>query len=300
MFKKFFKQERLFKAKAKKLIYIHTHGINKDQLNYEIENFDELGITKEKRDKKIIVSLTSYPDRMYELHYTIYSLLNQSIKPDEIVLWLAKEQFENKKVSKKVLDLQKNGLTIKWCEDLKSYKKLIPSLQEYPEDIIVTADDDIYYQRNWLEVLYEEYLKNPNVIHAHRCHKVNLKKKYAKWKHCIEDNSTSYLNLCTTGGGVLYPPKSLYKDVINSELFQELTPNADDIWFWAMAVMQGTKIKISENPHSKVTCVNPEREIGLYDESTLFFENGDLGQNDIQLKNILNHYPKLIEILQAK
>ena len=74
---------------------------------------------------------------MYEIHYTLYSLLNQTVKPDEVVLWLAKEQFPNGNddIPPAVLDLQKNGLTIKWCEDLRSYKKLIPSLKEYPVSV---------------------------------------------------------------------------------------------------------------------------------------------------------------------
>ncbi len=46
------------------------------------------------------------------------------------------------------------GLTIDWCEDIKSYKKLIPTLKKYPDAIIVTADDDLIYDNKWLEQLY--------------------------------------------------------------------------------------------------------------------------------------------------
>ena len=84
---------------------------------------------------------------MYDIHFTLYSLLTQRLKPDEVILWLSKEEFPNLEydVPKKVIEFKQQGLTIKWVEEnLKSYKKLVYSLQEYPDDIIVTADDDFF------------------------------------------------------------------------------------------------------------------------------------------------------------
>jgi hypothetical protein len=42
-------------------------------------------------------------------------------------------------------------------------------------------------------------------------------------------------------GGILYPPKCFHKDIADKELFLKLAPNADDIWFWAMACLIGRK-----------------------------------------------------------
>ncbi len=41
-----------------------------------------------------------------------------------VILYLAEEQFPNKEADLpgKLLKFKENGLTIKWCEDLKSYK----------------------------------------------------------------------------------------------------------------------------------------------------------------------------------
>lgn len=62
----------------------------------------------------------------------------------------------------------------KWCNDLKSYKKLVPALQEFPHDILITADDDLFYEPEWLEKLYNAYLENPQIIHCHRAHYIQL------------------------------------------------------------------------------------------------------------------------------
>ncbi|MFZ1980133.1 MAG: glycosyltransferase domain-containing protein, partial [Smithella sp.] len=238
--KKMFKQiEHLFGIKINYKQKI-KRDIDNDKLQKQINEFKETGVTKEKRNPRLIVSITSFGQRMYDVHFALYSLLNQTLKPDEIILWLGEKEFPHKEgnLPQSVLSLKNNGLTIKWCKDMGPYTKLIPALKEYPDDIIVTADDDIYYPRKFLELLYGAYLKEPQYIHCHRVHKITFDKnkniqKYSKWIRQASNIESSLCNFLTGAGGVLYPPNSLYKDVLNEELFLKLSPTADDIWFWA-------------------------------------------------------------------
>ena len=275
---------------------------DKTAVDKKLKNFVKYGLTIKKRSPRLIVSLTSFPERIPYLCYTIYSLLNQSLLPDEVVLWLAEEQFPNKEkdLPEKLLNLKKNGLKIKWCKDIKSYKKLIPSFVEYPQDIIVTADDDIFYTKDWLKRLYDAYLKNPEYIHCHRARRIcfdseNKILPYKNWTPQTEP-STSVLNFFTGNGGVLYPPKSLYKDIFKEDLFAKLCPTADDIWFWAMAALNGRKINIVENCIFKPLPTDIEKESESSDALVLYKIN--ITQNDVQLKNIFEYYPQLFEILQ--
>ena len=219
--------------------------------DYKFEKVVKSGVTETKRTPKIIVSLTSFPSRINSTYIAISSLLNQTLKPDEIILWLAEEQFPGKEkdLPTNLLGLKQFGLTIEWCKDLRSYKKLIPALTKFPEDIIVTVDDDFYFSKYLLERLHKAFVENPKYIHCHRCTKIYYKddkikakiggKKYYK--------SASFANKLCGGAGTLYPPGSLYKDVSNENLFMTLAPTNDDIWFWLMAVMQGTKINVIKN-----------------------------------------------------
>ena len=52
------------------------------------------GIVKKSRQQKVVVSLTSYPKRIGTVWITIETLLRQNVKPDVIILWLAKSQFK--------------------------------------------------------------------------------------------------------------------------------------------------------------------------------------------------------------
>ncbi len=276
--------------------------INKATLDNELETFKSCGITGD--DKDLIVSLTSFPQRMYELHYTLYSLLTQNIKPGKIILWLAEEEFPHleKDIPKKVLNLRNNGLEIKWCNNIYSYKKLIPALKNYPDNIIVTADDDIFYENDWLEKLILSHEKDKKSIICHRAHKIKFTKEgviasYKNWAKKIRTSAPSYFNFSTGAGGVLYPPHCLYKDILNEKLFMEFAPKADDVWFWAMALLNGTKTSVAQNCTKQLTYINPERERGLTNELTLFQTNKK-GGNDLQLEKVINHYPQILDILK--
>ena len=280
--------------------------VNKEKITSQMEKFKDYGVLKENRKTKLIVSLTSYPNRMYDIHYCLYSLLTQTCKPDKVILWLAREQFPNleEDIPQKVMELKKHGLTIEWCRDLKSYKKLVFSLKEYPNDIIVTADDDLYYEKDWLEQLYNEYKKNSKCVIGHRAHFISFDgdtfSKYSKWKKLIQEDEPSFLNFPTTGGGVLYPPNILYKDAVNEKLFMNLAPNGDDIWFWSMSVLNNKKTKIVENGYNIINYVNLERELGFNDDGILFSLNGKEGKNDEQLASVINYYPKIKDILKKE
>lgn len=276
-------------------------SIDKNKIQKEIDNFSESGLNAEPREKKVIISLTSFPQRMYDIHFTIYSLLTQSTKPDMVILWLGEDKFPNreKDLPANILKLMNNGLTVKFCRDIRSYTKLIPALHEFPEEVIVTADDDIFYEKNWLERLYSEYQKNPNAIHCHRANGITLSNNEInsdkKWisPDKMKSSGMSFKHFLTGVGGVLYPPHSLYKDVLNEEKFMHCAPRHDDAWFWAMAVLNGTQVNIINNNINSLTYVNPERELQFNGETTLWASNKNEGNS--QISKIIENYPQITE-----
>ena len=286
--------------------FVEIDHINKYEVDEKINSFTDRGVKKSKRKPRIIVSLTSIPERMYDVHYTLYSLLNQQVKPDKVILWLSKDDFPNGELDlpKEVLRLQKNGLSLRFCDDLKSYKKIIPALEAYPNDIIVTADDDIYYPPNWLKLLYEDYRRNENEIIAHRVRKIKFDEKgnvddYNNWMLNTDEDDYSYLNLPTGAGGVLYPPNCFYKDVMNKDIFTSRCRYSDDIWLWAMAILNHKKIKTPKVRLESLIYVNPAREKNLTNERNLSTLNVLKGYNNTQMSNIIDKYPQILEIIKS-
>ena len=246
--------------------------------------------------KPIIISLTSYPARINTVHLVIESILNQTIKADKVILWLAEEQFPNKEkdLPQQLLNLIPQGLIIDWYHDIKSYKKLIPTLKKYPDNIIVTADDDIIYSKNWLKNLYGSYKKHPKDIQAHRVTK--FKYKHGKFTTIVGGKDyykgASYLNKLTGVGGVLYPPNCFYKDILNEDLIMKLAPTNDDQWFWLQAALNGTKVRVVNKAITKINYIPNTQETALCkindNGEKLFWKDFD---------RLIEYYPKLKTIL---
>ncbi len=285
-----------YKSKLKEDIseFENVLCVNKECVDKKIEN---LKINRKKCIPNLVVSMTSYPERMKDIHYAIYSVFNQSVLPDKFILWLAESEFPNKEldIPSTVLQFKRYGLEIRFTDAIRSFKKLCPALQEFPKSILVSADDDIYYPNTWLEDMYKTYKNSPTMICAHRIHKVKVINgeigAYDSWDKCIIDNKGSFYNFPTSVGGVLYPPNSLYFDSIKKDLFLKLCPHQDDVWVWAMAITNNVKIRSALNAmNNSLVYVNPERELSLNGETTLAQINIQKGENDKQIKSVVEYY----------
>lgn len=242
---------------------------------------------------RLILSLTSYGRRVNNVYYTIISLLRQTMKPDMVVLWLDKEHWNDNNIPDRLFRLQKKGLTIKYCKDLKSYKKLIPALEEYPHSLIITCDDDIYYKSNMVERLVEAYEKDPTKIYAHRAHLITYDSNgnldsYNKWPEEISNMSGSQV-FPTSGGGTLYNGDLLYKDVCNDELFMKLSPKADDVWFFFMSHLNKTNSVVLPYKGFIYYPLDVVYQT-LHKNSNLAYSNCNECLNDIQIKKVMDYY----------
>jgi len=255
----------------------------------------------------LIVSLTSFPQRITEVKYAVYSLLDQTVRPENVILWLAENQFPNKEddLPNELLSLKKHDFDILWCEDLRSYKKLIPAVERFPDHFIATADDDIYYDKRWLEKLWKSHLKHPDSVICHVAKTVEFGSggdivPFTEWKRNTKDDRPPRLNVQLGAGGALYHKKYLHGDVCEKELFTRLAPNADDLWFYFMTLLNGANVRVAENSCANVKYVNPYREYGFEDGYTLLTDNVNGGGNDTQFKNIIDHYKIDLRSLSSK
>jgi GT2 family glycosyltransferase len=247
----------------------------------------------------VVVSFTSYPARIQIAAAAAASLLRQDAKPDAVVLWLDEADFPRRDADlPPVFDaLRRRGLDVRWCRPgLRSYKKLVPSLETWPDAVLVTADDDIFYPRDWLGGLLAAHRIHPSDIAAYRVRRIVFDalcrpRPYAQWPlNEPESEGTPPVSLLpTTGGGVLFPPRSLHPDATDEATFLRVAPAADDLWFWAMAARNATRVRRVLSAASEIQSLDTALELG---PDTLFRSNSD-GGNDRQFLAILNEFPSL-------
>ncbi|RUO73571.1 hypothetical protein [Idiomarina seosinensis] len=236
----------------------------------------------------LMINLTSFPKRYKNLHLTIKSLLLQDIKPDSVNLWLYQEDI--KELPEAVKQLENKGLSIIAVEDdSRSYKKLIPALNQYPDAFHVTADDDIYYRPDWLSTLVAGFSGNYNEILCWRAHYLTKDargkpKPYRKWHPKTEVRGPDSRLFFTSGAGVLFPPGSLPNTAKDLSLALKLAPYADDLWWYIMARLNGSRItRVGDNP----ALINwpDSREGSLWQ----FNKQPELG-NDAQLNRLISYF----------
>lgn len=253
--------------------------------------------TVEKRDEPVVVSLTSYGRRVSKIvSTTIVSLMRQSYRPDCIVLWLDNDNWNKENLPLQLKRLMEMGLTIRFTNDLKSYTKLIPELLSptvSKNELVVTVDDDQYYHTDFLRLLIEAYKADPSKIHTHRAHEIRFDEKgdlkpYNEWK-MNQSNKTGHLLLPTGCAGCVYNQRILHKDVIHEELFMKLCPKADDVWFFFMEWRAGTEINVLPQTIQAYYPTDMFYQ-HIHSGSSLMSTNCGEGQNDVQVRNVMNHY----------
>lgn len=237
---------------------------------------------------KIIVSLTSYPKRIKNVYKTLASIYRQTKKPDKVILWLSQEQFIRHKLPKELEEFKSWGLEIRYVSgDLKSHKKYYYAMQEFPEDIIITIDDDLVYSEDMIESLFKSYLKFPKAVSAMRTHLMLVDaygniEPYVRW----HKDYTRIIHqpcmqlLATTGAGTLFPPHCLCKKAFDVFAIKNVALYADDLWIKMMLVLTNTPIVLAyDSPQLNY--------IEGSQEEALWHYNVKKGGNDIQLNTIL-------------
>jgi hypothetical protein len=241
---------------------------------------------------ELVVSVTSYGQRVNTVHITLLSLLTQTVQPSTLILWLAEDEFRLATLPKPLLALRAYGLQIAFCPDIGSYKKLIPALTRYPNATHVTFDDDIVYPATQLEQLITSHQQFPDCIICHRAHEIKHDNKgrllpYQQWLFGSKQEQPSLKIMAIGMGGVLYPKASLNHEVLNQQAFMQHCPQADDIWFKLMATKNNTMIKLVNTP------ISYENYLHIPNSQTTALWHTNKYNNDQQLASVMIAYPAI-------
>lgn len=248
----------------------------------------EYALNKSARDREVIVSLTSIPERLECVVFPIQCMLVQTERPDRIILWLDEECI-GYDLPQKLSDLTMYGLEIEFIKDIGPHKKYFYTMQRFPEALMITIDDDMYYKRTFIEELLHTYEENPEYICAFWTKKMRFTDSgipypYAEFEQGKgqSDFEPSHNLLAIGSGGILYPPHCMNKQVFDLELVRKLALKGDDIWLKAMEVLEGTKVARVKGWYEINPVVKGSQEIALYHEN--------YKANDKILKDVFRYF----------
>ncbi len=283
------KQKKFFKR------LIREDATLKKEILQKIEALPDNLLANTQHTADWIVSMTSYGKRVTDaLPFALYSLLTQTLLPKRIVVYLDNDNWSDKNLLDVLQTLKRKGIEFYFCEDIRSFKKLIPALQMFPDETIMTVDDDFYYNPNYMEWMQKAYEQSDKktVLGSWGCIVEKRNGKfipYSEWRDCKYGNDESEYSMF--GCCCCYPPHIFDDEILKKEVFMELCPTADDLWFWAMERRQGIPVKMIE-PHGYGLHrpVNRIEEYDMQQTGTLFWANVTGGRNDEQLCALIDKY----------
>ena len=261
--------------------------------------------------EQLVVSMTTHPPRIGTSWLAIESAMRQSLKPNNIVLWLANADFPDHKIPQTLEVLKHRGLEVRFSDiNYRVATKLIPSIGAFPNANIVTLDDDRLYNSNLLGALWSEHLRHPGTIVSPHVRRYVFDPSKGGVDYLMQnlvypdDDDGSCHPYSQRGSeygppgffifegfsGVLYPPHALSPEVTNREAFRHLTPVADDIWFQTMAILQGTKAVGLPKEQADLLFEAPEipgtQEAGLFHQH--LYANGSMAYRALAYYGLLD------------
>lgn len=242
--------------------------------------------------------MTTFPAAAPWAAKAVRSILRGSVLPDRVVLYVTMEQFGPQGLPPELTALQGECPIFEirdYPADIRSYRKLVPALADFPEAVIVTVDDDVDYGRDMLARLLALHARHPRAVLAHRAKLIRPGLPYRRWRKwrwyhfLLRRIRPGYDNLPTGVGGVLYPPHCLSEDMLDPQLFTEIAPTTDDIWFWAAATAAGTPVIPVPFGQNKPRGLGKPKELSL--KLANFKRSTD--RNAAALEAICERYPQI-------
>lgn len=203
----------------------------------------------------VVVNITSISSRLDLCGATVWSLIQQRKLPDKINIWLSHDPYMADKgienIPGWVSELNKihDIITVNFTDNIGPYRKIIPALRNSPVDsVLVYADDDVIYGKDWLFELcntYEEYNGEHVVSSRVRLMKKNflgIYRSYNDFPLCIDSRLLSEDFLITGVGGCILSKAHINELLIEDNEFLNVAPRADDIWLSKIIMLSGSKV----------------------------------------------------------
>lgn len=232
----------------------------------------------------VIVSMTTHGRRIRSAFLALESIAAGNDRPRRMILWLS-EPEASAQLPSSLRRLQRRGLEIIACPDYGPHKKYFPYVQLGQDDRpLVTADDDVFYPRDWLRGLVRVSHRYPEAVVCHRAHFVSMKEDrtgiapYATWAPCATSDGSA-LVFPTGVSGVLYPASVLKRLRQLGDRFLRDAPRADDVWLHACAIGSGHRVRQVSHTGRDFMATAGSGKSGLYGE------NVREGGNDRQISN---------------
>ena len=236
-----------------------------------------------------IVSLASYSKRIDTLHICLESIFSQTLMPKKIILYLD-SSITPDNIPEKIISFSKRGLDIIYVSnDIASHNKYYYTLKNFPDDVVITVDDDVIYNKFTFSNLFYTHQKYPNAVCASRVTYMifddnNIITSYNNWISEYDKLIHPSKRLVAVGvGGILYPPHIFPNETFNKSKIINLARTADDIWLKFMQLKNNVPVVWTGQLPQHPTQIPNTKDTSLW-------RNINKYKNDEYIQNLITNY----------
>lgn len=207
-------------------------------------------------EERLIVTMTSWKDRINNVVPILTDLLTHTtLQPDKVVINLSSTEFTDGLPTELTEFVESHPqVEIHWIDgpNTRQWKKIIPTLLRYPNDMVVCIDDDFVYHPMFLRSLYDAHQKYPDgPVTTNQHYRVK-----GKLQHC--------------GAGTL-DKLSYYEGLGDIDLTEFYEKASSDTFFTLLAHDRGHEIhfvgcNINRTPYNAVSPLTKSEGTGKTDK----------------------------------
>lgn len=200
------------------------------------------GQTSSASNVRIVVSMTTIPERARQIGPTIASLMDQTVAADRFVLAYPDRSRRSASRYPEPESLRlPTTVEVMRCRDEGPATKLLPVLRNEPDALIVVVDDDVIYPKDFLAVLHDAHLRRPHDVCAYRGVRLHDGKGLGELRHVLATGVKEDAEVDIVFGtwGYAVPSGAVDVTALTFEGYPEAVRWVDDVWVSGHLARQG-------------------------------------------------------------
>lgn len=224
--------------------------------------------------------MTTWPPRYRTAHQAMQCILSQAgvrlRKRIHPVMVLSEEEVCDARYCNDacalISRLEKMGVEIIYDPgNIRSHKKLMPTIGKYPDNPILVVDDDNIQAEGWLKTFLADHDAFPDdIIYGQSNAVISVNKERITETRCPNTHPgdvTIMAKPANGAAGTLYPAHTFTDPrFFDRSLFMSLSPSSDETWQWAFAKIAGKTFRC-------LSRCNYPYVFGADQSRALFYEN---------------------------
>lgn len=194
------------------------------------------------RPERLVVTLTTVPERMDRLQPVFRSLMDQTVAADRIVL--ARPAVSRRSGQPyPPLDPPFPGVDVLDCTDEGPATKLLPALKAEPGAAILVVDDDVIYPQDFIAQMLDWHRRLPKAAIGWRGWRIVPGRHPKRFPHVFATALTvpEPVDILLGTWGYLIPPGAFDASVHDFSGYPDGVRFVDDVWFSGHLARRGVE-----------------------------------------------------------